>query len=203
MMSGTEAVAKAGEDYCALLIAVAQRRDRAAFAILFGHFAPRVKSYLLRAGTGAMQAEELAQETLLAVWRKADSFDPQRAAVSTWVFTIARNLRIDMLRRARKIEVSAGDLFAEDGALFLNAAMVADADAVQPCDRLAAAARDQRIREALDGLPLEQATIVRLSFFEDRPHGEIARLLALPLGTVKSRLRLAMKRLRTALEDFL
>jgi RNA polymerase sigma-70 factor (ECF subfamily) len=202
-MNATQPGTKSGDDHAAHILAIARHRDRTAFAALFRHFAPRVKSYLLRSGLSAMQAEELAQETLLAVWRKAHSFDPARAAVSTWVFTIARNQRIDALRRARKNEVSASDLFAQDGAAFSNAAMAEDADAVQPCDRMDAVGRDRRIREALEELPQEQAAIVRLSFFEDKPHGEIARLLSLPLGTVKSRLRLAMKRLRAALEDFL
>ncbi|HEY1749977.1 MAG TPA: sigma-70 family RNA polymerase sigma factor [Caulobacteraceae bacterium] len=162
--------------------------DRTAFADLFGHFAPRVKSYLLRLGAAPALAEELAQETLLAVWRKAAGFDPAKAAASTWIFTIARNLRIDAARRERR-----GDV-ADDPS---------DAPEAEPAPdaRLAAAQSEGRIRHALTALPPEQAEVVRLSFFSDKPHSEIAEQLGLPLGTVKSRLRLAMGRLRESLGD--
>jgi RNA polymerase sigma-70 factor (ECF subfamily) len=177
-------------DYGGLIRGVASRQDRDAFAVLFHHFAPRVKSWMLRAGTSDAAAEELAQETLLTVWRKASLFDPERASVGTWIFTIARNLRIDTLRR----ETHPSELLDDP----------ADRpDGPEPADhQLAAAERDDRVRTAIALLSPEQADVVRLAFFQDKPHGEIERELGIPLGTVKSRLRLAMAHLRTMLGDF-
>ena len=174
--------------FAAMIDAIASRGDKAAFATLFGHFAPRVKSYMIRLGAGSSEAEELAQETLLSVWRKAAAFDSTKAAPSTWIFTIARNLRIDAARRERRGEP------ADDPS---------DAPTPTPApDAMLAASQAQaRVSAALAALPPEQAEVVRLSFFSDKPHSEIADSLALPLGTVKSRLRLAMSRLREALGD--
>ncbi len=180
--------APAGERFAELIAAIAARADRSAFAALFGHFAPRVKSYMLRLGAPPPLAEELAQETLLAVWRKAGAFDAAKAAPSTWIFTIARNLRIDAVRRERRGHA------ADDPT---------DAPEAEPAPdaQLAALQSEGRIRHALGKLPPEQAEVVRLSFFSDKPHSEIAAELGLPLGTVKSRLRLAMGRLRELLGD--
>jgi RNA polymerase sigma-70 factor (ECF subfamily) len=171
-----------------LILAVARTGDRNAFAMLFEHFAPRVKSYMLRLGAAPEAAEELAQEALLTVWRKAALFDPARAGASTWIFAIARNLRIDAIRRERrpKIEDDPTDEPAPEPA----------ADTV-----VAAAERDMRLREAMAALPGDQAEVVRQSFFQDKAHSEIARDLDLPLGTVKSRLRLALARLRGLVGD--
>jgi RNA polymerase sigma-70 factor (ECF subfamily) len=168
------------------IVAIAQRHDRAAFAALFSHFAPRVKSYLMRTGTSASLAEEVAQETMLTVWRKAEQFDPARASASTWVFTIARNLRIDAARRTRDPASIAAEI---------------EPEAVE--EPFAAVARRQSqvmIREALKQLPAEQREVLALSFFEDRPHSEIAATLKIPLGTVKSRVRLAVSKLRELVE---
>jgi RNA polymerase sigma-70 factor (ECF subfamily) len=171
----------------ALLLAVAERQDKAAFRALFSHFAPRLKSYLVRLGSNGTVAEDIVQETMLALWRKAPLFDPGKAAVSTWVFTIARNLRIDMVRRELRPELDPND-----------PALVPDAPNA-PDAGLEQSQIDARLREALKRLPREQREVVELSFFTEKPHGEIAQDLGLPLGTVKSRLRLAMGRLRTAL----
>lgn len=152
-------------------------------------FAPRVKGFLLRSGLPAAAAEDLAQDTLLTVWRKADQFDRSRAAASTWVFTIARNLRIDSLRREQRIALIGVDPSeCPDEPQRPDAATLANE-------------RDRRVREAMDELPEEQIQVVELSFFEGKAHGEIAHKLSLPLGTVKSRLRLAMKRLHECLVD--
>lgn len=186
---GMDAGRTTAAEISALIAAVAAARDRAAFAALFSHFAPRVKTFMLRAGANAAQAEELAQETLLTVWRKADRFDPGRATAAAWIFTIARNLRIDRLRREWRD--AAGDGEIPD---------LAD-DADTPDIRLAGDERDARVRAAMTQLSVEQARVVELSFFQDMPHAEIARALGLPLGTVKSRIRLAMNRLRDLLED--
>jgi RNA polymerase sigma-70 factor (ECF subfamily) len=185
----SDAASAAGQGFADMIGAIAAHSDRAAFAVLFGHFAPRVKSYMLRLGAEPSLAEELAQETLLAVWRKAAAFDPAKAAASTWIFTIARNLRIDAARRDRR-----GADPAEDAS---------DAPDPEPTPDaiLAASQSEARVRSALLDLPPEQAEVVRLSFFSDKPHAEIAEELKLPLGTVKSRLRLAMGRLRDLLGD--
>ncbi len=173
------------------IVAIANDRSRAAFALAFARFAPRVKSYLLKLGCKNEMAEELAQETLLTVWRKASYFDPGRASASTWIFTIARNLRIDALRRERHPD----DLIDEPSLL--------PESETSPDEALSGAEREQRLRLALKTLPEQQAEVVRLSFFHDKAHAEISADLGLPLGTVKSRLRLAMVRLRAQLEDLL
>jgi RNA polymerase sigma-70 factor (ECF subfamily) len=147
-----------------------------------------VKSYLLRLGAPPELAEELAQETLLNVWRKAAAFDPGKAAVSTWVFTIARNLRIDAFRRAARVEPAEDPSEAPEPDIAPDAALVA-------------AQSEVRVRHALLSLPPEQAEVIRQSYFSDKPHAQIAEELALPLGTVKSRLRLAMGHLRELLGD--
>jgi len=189
MSSSVEFVEHASAEPAALILAIAQHRSRASFAALFSRFAPKVKSYLIKQGCRAEQAEELAQETLLTVWRKADYFDPAKAGASTWIFTIARNLRVDAIRRERRPDDLPDDPM-------LRPAEPAGADVV-----MATAEREGHLHSALKTLPEEQAEVVRLSFFSDKPHSEISLELGLPLGTVKSRLRLAMIRLRAALEE--
>lgn len=175
-----------------LLRAIALHQDRSAFATLFAHFAPRIKTYMQRSGSSDMHAEELAQETMLAVWRKASLFDPAAAPAATWIFTIARNLRIDAYRRERRgVTTEASDIAPE---------FKVD-EAPRPDARLIAAQLEQRVRAALDSLSEEQQRVVELSFFGDVAHGEIAKILKIPLGTVKSRLRLAMSRLRNLLGE--
>ena len=175
-----------------LIEAVAQRQDRAAFATLFEHFAPRVKSFMRRSGASEASAEELAQETLLAVWRKAALFDPGTAGASAWIFTIARNLRIDAARRERRGETfNTSDIDAE---FEVDESPLPDA-------RLATAQSESRVRAALAELSEEQMRVVELSFYKEKAHAEIAQILQIPLGTVKSRLRLAMNRLRSRLGE--
>ena len=170
-----------------LIHAIATRGDRSAFTALFMRFAPRVKAYLMQRGLDGARAEELAQEVLLIVWRKAAQFDPSRASAAAWMFTIARNLRIDAARRAQlaRPEPDPADEPPD----------VPAADAI-----LAAEDRGARLRTALAALPADQAAVVRMAFFDDRPHADIERVLGIPLGTVKSRLRRAMSRLRSVLE---
>ncbi len=188
-MGSEDAAIPAARAMDALVVAVAERGDRECFAVLYAHYAPRVKSYLIRLG-GADAAEEMAQEAMLAVWRKAALFDPAKASAGTWIFTIARNLRIDALRRERRPEVDPTDPVFEQ------------VDHATPEGALSEQQRARAVTLALRDLPAEQARIVRLSFFEDRPHGDIAEELGIPLGTVKSRLRLAMQRFRKALGEF-
>jgi RNA polymerase sigma-70 factor (ECF subfamily) len=174
-------------DMVALLGAVGARRDLEAFETLFRHFAPRVKAYMARMGGDGQLAEELMQETMIAVWNKADRFDPAKGAVSTWIFTIARNLRIDGFRREKRPDFDPDDpAFVPDD--------VAPADA-----ELDARQASEQLHQAIAALPVEQAALLKLSFFEDQSHSAIATRLNLPLGTVKSRMRLAFDKLRAAL----
>ena len=181
--------AAAGNNAADWIRAIAERQDRAAFASLFEFYAPRIKAMLTRLGAAADAAEDLAQETLLTVWRKAAYFDPDRASAAAWIFTIARNLRIDRLRGDNRAKLYAPyDMVEPEGPQI-------------PDSALNAAERDERVRAALKELSQEQVRVVQLSFFEGRAHGDIATLLDLPLGTVKSRVRLAMARLRNLLGD--
>jgi RNA polymerase sigma factor (sigma-70 family) len=166
-----------------LLVQVGAKKDRDAFIKLFSYFAPRVKSYMLKHGANEAAAEEIVQNTFVTVWEKASSFDPKKAAASTWIFTIARNKRIDALRREKFVEVNSDDSALE------NAAYEAEEQYADKQDL-------DRLNTALAGLPPEQAELLRMSFFEDKSHQKIASETHLPLGTVKSRLRAAMERLR-------
>ncbi|MCB1509064.1 MAG: sigma-70 family RNA polymerase sigma factor [Hyphomicrobiaceae bacterium] len=167
---------------------IAGKRDAEAFAQLFDHFAPRLKGYLLGLGADPVTAEEIVQDTMTAVWRKADLFDAQKSSLATWIFRIARNRRIDLLRRRRGQTI---DLEGFD---------VADEDLPDPDTGLDARQRETRVHAALAGLPDEQRSLVELSFFAELSHSDIAERTGLPLGTVKSRIRLAFARMRKALE---
>jgi len=175
------------ESFEHLIVAVAERADRAAFSALFTAFGPRVKTYLQRGGLGAAEAEDMTQEVFLTVWRKAAQFDPSRAVAAAWIFAIARNLKIDKARRDRL--GPPGDDPSDEPAAPLP-------------DAIAAAEESARnLRSAIEDLPEEQIAILRLAFFDDLSHSEIEQRVGLPLGTVKSRLRLAITRLRRALKD--
>jgi RNA polymerase sigma-70 factor, ECF subfamily len=184
-----EAAAGAAKSPADWIAAIAQQQDRAAFASLFEFYAPRIKTMLTRLGAAADTAEDVAQETLLTVWRKASYFDPARASASAWIYTIARNLRIDRLRDDKRAK------------LYAPYEMVEPEAPVGPDSALNATERDERVHAALKQLSAEQVRVLQLSFFEGRAHGDIAALLDLPLGTVKSRVRLAMTRLRQLLGD--
>lgn len=191
MNEGRQSDARPSADELVRLIhAVARDQDRNAFVQLFSYFAPRVKGFLLRSGLSPSTAEDVTQEVMLALWRKASYFDPSRAGASTFVFTIARNQRIDRLRRTRALprdQLTDPSDEPEKPASGEDIALIAE--------------REGGIRRALASLSREQATIVRLSYFADKPHAEIAQELGIPLGTVKSRIRLALSRLRTMLDN--
>lgn len=176
------------ERFADLMGRVARVQDRDAFAELFAFYAPRVKGYLMRIGAGEALAEELAQEVMITVWRKAGLYDRRQASVSTWIFRIARNRRIDAARRAAK-----PDLSPDEPALLPEAPPAPD-------DQLSAGERDEAVRAALDQLPAEQVALLQAAFYEGLSHSEIAAREGLPLGTVKSRIRLAFGRLRAALQ---
>jgi len=182
---------KATVEWADLIGRVAAHGDRDAFKLLFEHFAPRVKGFLVKAGMNADAAEEIAQNTLLTVWRKAAQFDPASAGAAAWIFTIARNLRIDSARQAAR-RARAAVSAERDGT-----PEVADS----PETMMSRRDDVSRVEAALLRLSEEQSTVIRMSFIEERPHGEIAERLGLPLGTVKSRIRLAMARLRDFLDD--
>ncbi|MEO1016294.1 MAG: sigma-70 family RNA polymerase sigma factor [Pseudomonadota bacterium] len=167
--------------------AVAGKRDRIAFKRIFDHFAPRVKAYLKRVGSGDEIAEDLAQETLLAVWRRAHQFDRSKAALSTWIFTIARNKRIDALRKEKRPEHDAEDPLRDE------------VSAPRGDDYVQFTQIQSIIREAVSTLPREQAELLKIFYFEEKTHTAIAEEYDIPLGTVKSRLRLALSKLRVAL----
>ena len=173
------------EDAGEWVMAIASRRDRESFASLFTVYAPKVKGYLLRQGAREQTAEELAQEVLLAVWRKAELYDPCRASASAWIYTIARNLWVDSLRRDRRAQDSCIDCPPDEQPT--------------PEESLRALQGKDRLRSAIGELSGEQATIVQLAFFDELTHPEIAERLGLPLGTVKSRIRLATSHLRSRL----
>lgn len=173
-----------------LMVRIATR-DREAFVQLFERYAARVKAFMLRAGATPSDADEIAQDVMVLVWRRAETFDPARAAASTWIFTIARNRRIDLLRRTRRPAPDPNDpLFQPEP----------EPDGL---DRVTAAEREERMRAALAGLAPEQREVLVAAFYEGLSHGEIATRLGLPLGTVKSRIRLAFRHLRGVLGDSL
>lgn len=157
-------------------------RDQAAFADLFRYFAPRVKGYLMKTGANAALAEEVTQDVMTTIWQKASLFDPTRASVSTWIFTIARNRRIDALRKQRRPE-------PED----LTWGPEAEPD---QADAMEMQQDSARLGAALAQLPEKQRDLIERAYFGDLSHGEIAIETGLPLGTIKSRIRLALERLR-------
>jgi RNA polymerase sigma-70 factor (ECF subfamily) len=173
----------------ALIGRIVADRDKAAFAGLFRMFAPRLKAFLLRTGSEPDMADEIAQETMVAVWRHAASFDRSRAAVATWIFTIARNRRIDMARRSGRSRIDP-----QDYELMLT-------ESPEQADRQAIAAQTgQHVQTLLARLAPEQVELIRKAFFEEKSHSAIAAELQLPLGTVKSRIRMALGVLRAALQ---
>ncbi|MEL6723453.1 MAG: sigma-70 family RNA polymerase sigma factor [Pseudomonadota bacterium] len=167
---------------------IAGARSRPAFAEVFEYFAPRLKSYLVRLGSDASGAEEIMQEVMLNVWRKAEQYDRRQASVSTWIFRIARNRRIDSLRRSNKPELDAED------------PMLKPAAAEQPDITVNRSQIEVKVREVIETLPEEQLVLLKAAFYEGLSHSEIAKTYGLPLGTVKSRIRLAFMRLRGSLE---
>lgn len=161
-------------------------KDQKAFAELFEYFAPRVKGVLMRSGADNAQAEECAQEVMATVWHKAHLFDPSRASVATWIYTVARNRRIDMLRRQKRPE-------PED----LPWGPEAEPDQE---DVMALQQESDLLRSALTELPDQQRELIERAYFGDMSHREIAAETGLPLGTIKSRIRLALDRLRHAMK---
>ena len=170
------------KDWTAQIYAIRDKQDQAAFAELFAHFAPRVKGFLMKSGADASLAEECTQEVMATLWRKAHMFDPARASAATWIYTIARNRKIDALRKQRRPEPEDLPWGPE--------AEPEQADAIglkQETEQLAVAIKE---------LPEKQRSLIEQAYFGDLSHSEIAEITGLPLGTIKSRIRLALERLR-------
>lgn len=172
------------EHLCGLIELVGAQRDRAAFSELFLYFGPRFKGYAMRTGCRDAEAEELAQEAMISVWRRADSFDRLKANATTWMFAIVRNKRIDLVRREKYPSAELEEVEQRP------------ADTADPGVTYDAAKAGEVLRQALKTLPLEQEQVMQKAFFEEKSHSVIAEELQLPLGTVKSRIRLALSRLR-------
>ena len=182
--AATEAKAMAS-----LVQRIGQHQDRSAFIETFKHFAPRVKSFLIGKGMQAEAADDVLQEVMLAVWQKAHLYNPAKAAVSTWIFTVARNKYVDRLRREQRhqCEPDEPDLRADD--------------AIESADEVLLQQQKTAVHDALTRLRPEQKEVVMLSFMKGLAHSEIAQHLNLPLGTVKSRIRIAFKHLRKELGE--
>ncbi len=168
------------------LIEFKQTQDAQRFADLFGHFAPRVKAFLMKSGASAALAEETTQEALATVWQKAHLFDPSMASASTWIYTIVRNKRIDAIRKQRRPE-------PED--------LPWGTEAPQSSEEILAVSDEQaELRRCIAELPLAQRQMIERAYFGDLSHYEIAEVTGLPLGTIKSRIRLGLERLRYELK---
>lgn len=174
------------KDWNAEIFAVRDNQDQAAFAALFVHFAPRVKGFLMKGGADASLAEECAQEVMATLWRKAHMFDPTRASVATWIFTIARNRKIDALRKQRRPEPEDLPWGPEPEP--------------EQADVIGLRQETEQLAEAIRALPEKQRSLVEQAYFGDLSHSEIAEITGLPLGTIKSRIRLALDRLRHAMK---
>jgi RNA polymerase sigma-70 factor (ECF subfamily) len=169
------------------MLAVRDNRDRGAFAALFDHFAPRLKGFLIKGGARPQQAEEIVQDVMLTIWRKADMFDPHRAQVSAWIYQIARNRRIDI---ARKENRPMPEALKEEPELEPDASQI-----------LGLAQETTQLKQALASLKPEQREVIEKAYLGELTHQEISAQTGLPLGTIKSRIRLGLQRLRHELKD--
>lgn len=185
--TSTAAAKAAKQDWAAILTRIATQ-DRAAFSELYEHFAPRIKGWVLRMGAPRSKAEDIVQDVMLQIWRRAAQFDASRADAGTWIFVITRNRFIDLVRQEKHPELMPDDPALIDSTPLPDAALL---------ERQRAA----RVAAALQQLPAAQRAIIRQSYFGDLTQQEIATRDGVPLGTVKSRLRLAFERLRGLLGD--
>lgn len=178
------------DPWASCLEKIAEQRDRGAFRELFEHFSPLVRAFLLRSPGGDWsQAEEITQEVMVKIWRKAGSFNSRKASATTWIYTIARNTRVDFIRRRERKErrFHVDDLWHET-------------EAAEPLVDLQQKRNERLIRQALTDLPDEQAQVLFKAFMEGKSHNEVATELDLPLGTVKSRIRLALAKLQVLID---
>jgi RNA polymerase sigma-70 factor (ECF subfamily) len=190
MLERFSSMTSLASEHAELVAAVSGQRDRQAFAKLFDYYSPRINAYLQRLGTDRSAAEEMTQEVMTVLWHKADLFDPTKSSLGTWLYRIARNRRIDLARRNRVDYVDPGEYILD----------IPDEDAPSADQMLDAQTREDVLRQSLAALPEEQRDLVRLAFFDGLSHSDIAARTGIPLGTVKSRIRLAFSRLRRELE---
>ncbi len=172
-------------DMEALLSDVGRNKNKESFIALFNHFAPRIKSFLMKGGANEAVADELAQETMLNVWHKAEGYDRKKSAASTWIYTIARNKRIDALRKRKATHIDLDAL-----------PILEDENSPSPARETQMHEEAHTLFQALGTLPQEQAELIRKAFYDDKSHQEIADETGIPLGTVKSRIRLGLERMR-------
>lgn len=171
------------------LVKIAESQDISSFKKIFDYFSPRLKSFLMKSGADEAVAEEIIQETMAIIWTKADYYDPKVASPSTWIYTIARNKKIDILRKSRKA-------ILEDIDTAILPPIESKADENIEHDQ-----KFEMVAKYLDGLPADQLDLLKMNFFEEKSHGEIAEITKIPLGTVKSRIRLALEKIRGKLEQ--
>ena len=182
------------EELAQAIVQIGMSQCEKSFCLVYDHFGGRVKSFLIGKGMDEDIAEELMQEIMITVWRKAGTYDPKKAAASTWIFTIARNRRIDYLRGNYRIEVELDDALLEREP--------DNPEAAQPLDvELNLRQNSEKLYQALDNLPKEQKQVMHLSYFRGQSHGDIADWLGVPVGTVKSRIRLALQSVRSNMQD--
>ena len=182
-------MAKVKNPFIEALAKVAESQDISSFKKIFDYFSPRLKSFLMRSGADEAIAEEIIQETMTIIWTKADYYDPKMASPSTWIYTIARNKKIDILRKSRKA-------ILEDIDTAILPPVESKADENIEHDQ-----KFEMIAQYLDDLPEEQLNLLKMNFFEEKSHGEISEITKIPLGTVKSRIRLALEKIRGKLEQ--
>ena len=182
-------MAKVKNPFIEALAKVAESQDISSFKKIFDYFSPRLKSFLMRSGADEAIAEEIIQETMTIIWTKADYYDPKVASPSTWIYTIARNKKIDILRKSRKA-------ILEDIDTAILPPVESKADENIEHDQ-----KFEMITQYLDDLPEDQLKLLKMNFFEEKSHGEISEITKIPLGTVKSRIRLALEKIRGKLEQ--
>ena len=180
---------KKKSQYIEALSKIASKKDMASFKIIFDYFGPRLKSFLMSSGSTESVAEEIIQETMTIVWTKADYYNPKLASPSTWIYTIARNKKIDILRKSNKAILEDIEVASLPP---IESKLEDDIELDQKFDI---------INKYLDDLPKDQLELLKLNFIEEKSHGEIAKITNIPLGTVKSRIRLAMEKIRTRIKN--
>ena len=167
---------------------IGKNQDKLAFNSIFRYFAPRLKSFLVKAGSTDSQAEEVIQEVMIAVWTKSSTYDSNKSSVSTWIYTIARNKRIDKIRKERRHYLSESDEGLE-----------IPVDSTQEKEIFSAQVSSS-LKKYMENLPEEQSKLLKLSYFYNKTHADISTELKIPLGTVKSRIRLALTKMRHLVE---
>ena len=179
---------KTANPFVAAILNIAESQDIGSFKKIFEYFSPRLKSFLMKSGAEENIAEEIIQETMTIIWTKADYYDPKVASPSTWIYTIARNKQIDILRKSRKA--------------ILEDIETAVLPAIEPKteENIEHDQKFDMIAQHLDALPKDQLDLLKMNFFEEKSHGEISELTGIPLGTVKSRIRLALEKIRGKLD---